>query len=202
MRRVSHPSFFCLGGTPFNRAVRLVGREGCSLSRIGCETGCLFPQAIRCPAISSPARWSAEWLLRSWSSRSALPRMFLVAGDQQDGTLVTVGVRSKPGNLSSVVDIVCFRYCHVRAGKNQGLQVHDGTSVLPQEPMVDPATVSRIAHNLLAGIDCVRCSARIASQNPEIGHHAFLPQKAMACRSARIQLCASDNFSRIVDPPC
>src|SRR5664280_255284 len=62
------PKLLLLGWDSASRAVLPVGREGCSLSRIGCETDCLFLPVIRCPAISSPARWSAGWLLRSWSS--------------------------------------------------------------------------------------------------------------------------------------
>ena len=93
--------------------------------------------------------------------------------------MVTTRVHSKPGNLSSIVDIVCFRYCQVSPLKNQGLQVHHGTSVLPQEPTVHPPTNYRITHDLLIGIDCVCCRARITGQNPKIGHHAVLPEKAM-----------------------
>ena len=113
--------------------------------------------------------------------------MVLVARDQQDGTLVTVGVRSKPGNLSSVVDVVRFRYCHVRARKNQGLQVDDGTSVLPQEPTVRTAPQGDESPTIcsleLIAYAVLQVSPRY---NSKIGHHAVLPEKTMACRHARV----------------
>src|SRR5664280_1668507 len=117
MRRVLHPSFFCLAGILLvARCCRLAGKVVASpesvARRIVCS--CRLFAALR-------YRFLPAGLRGGYFDHGvvlALPRMFLVARDEQDGTLVTIGVRSKPGNLPSVVDIVCFRYCHVRAGKN------------------------------------------------------------------------------------
>lgn len=57
--------------------------------------------------------------------------IIFVARNQEDGALVTISERSKAADLASIVYGEHFRNCEVRAGENQGLQVDDGTSVLP-----------------------------------------------------------------------
>ena len=130
-RRAERPTqacFACVGTRLIARFSRLAGKVKASpdllLQRIG-RAGWSFAAPLQ-------PRWARR--LRGCFDQGvvfALSRMSLVARDQQDGTLLTSGVRSKPRDLSSVVDVVRFRYCHIRAWKNEGLQVDDGTSVLP-----------------------------------------------------------------------
>ncbi len=175
------PPKLVLPGWDFvSRAGPLIGRECETLSRIDVAKGWLVSWRFAALAYRRRRARAGIWYF-DHGVVFAFARMFLVAWDQQNPTVVTVGIFSKSGDLSSVVDVVRFRNCYVRAGKNQGLQVDNGTSVLHQEPTVNRPTISRIAHDLLARIDCISCTAGITSQDPRSVITPFFQRKP--CRA-------------------
>src|SRR5713101_1965048 len=76
------------------------------------------------------------------------PRMIFVARTQHERVDDASGKVSLDGNLSAVVDIERTRQLQIRVGRDQGVQVDHGPTLLPQESAEIDARCKRIAHNL------------------------------------------------------
>ena len=58
--------------------------------------------------------------------------MILVARNQEKGVVVVIDVGRLDGNLSTVIDLIRFLDLQVGIGRQESVQVHRGSAVLPQ----------------------------------------------------------------------
>src|SRR6266852_3684104 len=108
--------------------------------------------------------------------------MILVARNQQNGVLVAIGKHSLGCDLSAIIDANGSWNKHTRAKRNQRVQVHDGTAVLPKEPVqVVEVVVKRSSHDLTSRINAVRLAVGIVANGLEIGNDSISPENRMEC---------------------
>jgi hypothetical protein len=59
--------------------------------------------------------------------------MVLVAGNQEDGVVVAIGVEGADSDFSEIVDLVHLVHLKTGARRDQSIQVHERTAILPQK---------------------------------------------------------------------
>src|ERR1700674_5670298 len=130
--------------------------------------------------------------------------MVFVAGNQEDGAHVAIGKKAVARNLSAIIDIEGVCDGHVRAGRNQCVQVRDGSAVFPEEAVqidVSSIKIKRSAHDLTSRINAFPFAAGITPNRLEISHYSVLPKKRME-ELVTYSVGNADDLSGIVNPVC
>ena len=87
---------------------------------------------------------------------------------------ITIGKFSRAGDLTSVVDGLAIRHSKIDAGWDKVVQVYDGATWLPQEPVHLKLRVGApgCTYYLSFCIHEMRDTAGIIFDRSKIGHHA------------------------------